>query len=181
MNVRRIVAATLLLIVALLDASGCVLANDFDKATLIGTIELGNAARLQRELMVPSGRARLMIAIRNYRCAPMEATIRVSVAGPEGNVISQQVSLSQLTWSYGRDSCEATGYLESSDSHDKAAAKDGGEMRLQVGHRRATYGFDVTTIDSDSTNERQAALWLIYGDRVPTARIFGAESGMRPR
>ena len=181
MNGRRVGAVTLLLVTALLNASGCVLASDFDKATLVGEIELEKSAILRRELTVPTGRARLMIAVRNFQCAPMEATIRVTVVGSEGNILSKQVSLSQLTWSYGKDSCDAIGYLESADSHDEGAAKDEGEMRLQVGRRKATYTFDVMTMDSNSTNERRAALWLIYGDRVPTARIFGLESGARPR
>jgi hypothetical protein len=158
-----------------------VLASDFDKATLVGEIELEKSAVLRRDLMLPTGRARLMIAIRNIQCAPMEATIRVTVVGSEGSILSKQLSLSQLTWSYGKDSCDAIGYLESADSRDDGAAKGEGEMRLQVGRRRATYTFDVTTLDSNSTNDRRAALWLIYGDRVPTARIFGPENGARLR
>jgi hypothetical protein len=181
MNRRRLGVAIVLLGTTLLNASGCALASDFDKATLVGEIGLEKSASLRRELMVPKGRARLMIAIRNFHCAPMEATIRVTVVGSEGNILSKQVSLSQLTWSYGKDSCDAIGYLESSDSHDEGAAKGGEEMRLQVNRGRAPYTFDVTTMDSNSTSERRAALWLIYGDRVPTARIFGPGNGKRPR
>src|SRR4051812_20389713 len=94
-----------LLAMVFFSASGCALANDFDKATSIGTIDLEKQASLRRQLTVPSGRARLMIAIQNYRCVPMDATIQISIAGTDGVMLSQRVMLSHLTWSYGENSC----------------------------------------------------------------------------
>lgn len=181
MNHRRIVSIKPFLAVALLQLSGCALASDFDKATLVGEIGLVRAATLHREVILPSGPARLMIAVRNYRCAPVDATIRVRVVGAQGIVLSKQILLSQLTWSYGRDSCDAIGYLEPPNTNDEVAKKGDGSLVLKVGRKGVTYTFDAMTTDSTLAKERSAALWLIYGDRVPTARIFGPQNEAEPR
>jgi hypothetical protein len=173
MKSRLILLVALMLATSLLASSGCALASDFDKATPIGVIDLEKDASLRRELTVPAGRGRLMIAVANYRCAPFEATIQIGILGAEGAVLSRRVSLSQLTWSYGRDSCDAIGYLEQPDSKGSRSATDDAEMRLRFGAGKSRYTIEAMTIDSNSTNKRSAELWLIYGDRVPTARIFG--------
>lgn len=174
MKSLRILANTLLMVVALSGTSGCVRASDFDKATLVGTIKFKPAASLRRDLLVLPGKARLVLAVRNYRCAPVEATIRIAIVGQKGNVLTKQISLSQLTWSFGEDSCDAIGYLEAKDLQERPETRGAGEMRFQV-ESESTYTFDALTMDGSSTNDRQATLWLIYGDRVPTAAIFGSE------
>jgi hypothetical protein len=181
MKGQFVFAITLLLATALFNASGCALANDFDKATLVGTLDLRKETSLRRELTVPAGRARLMIAVRNYRCAPIDATIQLSIAGPSGAMLSRRILLSQLTWSYGKDSCDAIGYLESSESKESRSAKDGNEMRLRFGRIKARYKFEAMTIDSNSATQRSVALWIIYGDRVPTAEVFGSGDDVSPR
>src|SRR5687768_10428386 len=132
MNVRRALTLSLFFAMAFIAAkSGA--SNDFDKATLVGEVRLEKGAGLRRELTLPSGRARLMLAIRDFKCAPIEATVQVKVSGPDGLLFSEQFSLSKLTWSYGQDSCDAIGYLELADSSGDGVTNNGGQMRLRIG------------------------------------------------
>jgi hypothetical protein len=94
--------------------SGCfgVLEQDFDKATLVGELRLGSPEVFTRTLTLPSGAARLILAVPDYRCAPIdESPIAVVARGSKGIEFSEHVHLSQLTWSYGENSCDAYGYL----------------------------------------------------------------------
>jgi hypothetical protein len=143
---------------------GCasLLARDFEKATLISDVELGNPKIYTRTLAAQGGIARLILAVPNYRCSPpVDGPVSFVVRVDSAIVLSERRRLSALTWSHGEGSCDAHGYL----------AGDAGRFDLKDGHPRVTFEIDVSQVQGGSM--RQASVWLIYGDRVPTAKIFG--------
>src|SRR6266705_3169555 len=106
-------------LVCYLGLVGCTsfLDQDFRKATFISVVELGSPRIYTRTIRPPTGSARLIIAIPNYRCASIgDAPISLAARDDRGTLFTERVRLSQLTWSYGRDSCDAYGYLYSSST-----------------------------------------------------------------
>lgn len=165
------------ILIGSLGLSGCasLLDRDFKKATLIAEVELGNPSVYARTIRPPSGSARLIVAIPNYRCAPVrDAPIGLTVRGNRGTVFSEHIRLSQLTWAHGEDSCDAYGYLYDASSGNSSPKS--GEMRLSVEDGQSPLTFEVDVSKVTSSPNRRASIWLIYGDRVPGAMIFGEGS-----
>lgn len=167
------------MISAAMSLSGCLnlLAQDFDKATMVGDLRLGSSEKFERTVALPSGNARLILAVPNYRCAPIDdATIVVIARGPKGIEFSERLLLSQLTWSYGENSCDAYGYLEAGSGKSQSAPRSS-EMRLEIKHDQEPVTVDVDTNQVRTSSGRSASVWFIYGDRVPSRKIFGEPSG----
>jgi len=161
--------------VACLPVAGCVHlpSEDFDKATLVGQVEFGSPEVFRRSLPLPPGSAQLVLAAPNYRCAPPSTgEITFMVRSSTGLEFSERRSLSDFTWSYGGDSCDAVGYLYTG-RHTGENQPTPGEMRLQIPSGQNSYTVEVDTSQIKGEKGRVALVWFIYGNRVPGARIFG--------
>lgn len=157
--------ASLAVLPALLGLGACtsLLEKDFEKATLVSEVQLGNPNTYTRTFVPPAGTARLILAVPNYRCAaPPDGPLSISVRVAGKTVLSERRQLSDLTWSYGEGSCDAYGYIPG----------DAGRVDLRD-RTPVTFEFDVSQIKGQKQEQIIAAAWLIYGDRVPAARIFG--------
>jgi hypothetical protein len=144
---------------------GCtsLLERDFEKAMLISDVELGNPRIYTRTLAAQGGIARLILAVPNHRCSPpADGPVSFAVRVDNTIVLSERRRLSELTWSHGEGSCDALGYV----------AGNAGRIDLKDGHPLVTFEIDVGNVQGGSM--RRASVWLIYGDRIPTAKIFGA-------
>ena len=138
-----------------LGLAGCTgfLDEDFRKATLISEVELGSPKAYVRTLRPPSGSAKLIVVIPNYRCAPVrDAPFSLSVRGDRGILMTERIRLSQLTWSYGKDSCDAYGYLHSSSTG--ASSPGQREMRIDIKDSQSALTFDLI---SDEPQQRAGA------------------------
>lgn len=155
--------------------SGCLrlLGQDFDKATLVGELELGSSDVFKRSLTLHPGNAELILAVPNYRCAPLpDAKITFAVRSSKGVEFFERRSLSELTWSYGRDSCDAYGYLRGDIGEGRDKPKGSG-MRFQVPHDSIPITIEIDSSQISGATGRVALVWFIYGGRVPGAKIFG--------
>jgi len=156
-----------------LEVTGCtaLLGVEFDKATLVSDVELGTNTVYTRKVTPPTGSADLIVAIPNYRCtAPIHGPINISLTDERGNRYSARVLLSQLTWSHAIDSCDAYGYLNGSSVDGSSAKRP--PMHIDIrGAQPLTFEIDVSQIAAPAG--RKAKIWLIYGHRVPGARIYG--------
>ena len=155
--------ATPVLLSALLGLGGCtsLLEKDFEKATLVSEVQLSNPNTYTRTFVPPAGTARIILAIPNYRCAaPPDGPLSVSVRAAGKTLLSERRRLSDLTWSHGEGSCDAYAYI----------AGDAGRVDL-TDRTPVTFECDVSQIKGQK--QLPATVWLIYGDRVPAARIFG--------
>jgi len=142
---------------------GCMalLEQDFRKATLISEIELGSSRTYTQTLTPPLGSASLIIAVPNYRCAALEDGLISFTVRKDGRpVLSERKRLSEFTWSYGEGSCDAYGYIR-------------GNKSLDINDDKVSLTFEIDISQVRSTPRRGASVWLVYGDRVPTATIFG--------
>ena len=165
--IKYLVASTLLLV-------GCarLLHQDFDKATFVGELQLGSTENFRRAVQLPAGNARLIVAIHDYRCAPIDdAIIDISAHGKNVTGFSERVSLSQLTWSYGEGSCHAYGYLTGNNQNSEKSTS--AEMRMQITRNKTQVIVDVDMSQIKTSSFRVASIWFIYGDRVPARKIFG--------
>jgi hypothetical protein len=163
------------ILVASLTLSGCIhwLGEDFDKATLVGQLDFGSPGVFKRSLPLPPGSASLVLAVPNYRCAPpLVGVMTFTVSGPKGLEFSERRSLSEFTWSYGGDSCDAVGYLYTG-RYTGENQPTPGEMRLQIPSGQASYTVEIDTSQIKAGAGRVALVWFVYGNRVPGARIFG--------
>ena len=91
---------------------GCaLLGQDARRATLVADAQFGASAIVLRTVQLPEGVASLVVAIPNYRCAPIpDAEIEISMRSNTTLMLAQRVKLAELTWSHGGDSCDAYGY-----------------------------------------------------------------------
>jgi hypothetical protein len=155
-------------------SSLAILGSDFDKATRVGELDLRASSQLRATPSLPAGRARFMFAVPNYRCSPIRSTVEIVANEPGGVSLKRRFKLSELTWSYGRDGCDAIGYLQvAADSeHSEAASASG--LRLRVKRNGTPVTIEVTLADVDESKNRTMHVWIIYGDRVPWKRIYGA-------
>ena len=144
---------------------------------MVGELRLGSYEKFERTVALPAGNARLILAVPNHRCAPIDdAPIVVIARGPRGIEFSERLLLSQLTWSYGENSCDAFGYLEAG-SGKTPSAPGTGEMRLEIKRDQEPVTVDVDTSQVRTSSGRSASVWFIYGDRAPSRKIFGEPSG----
>lgn len=145
---------------------------DFDKATLVSDVELGSSRVYARELTPPIGSADLIIAIPNYRCASsVDGPIEIRVTDERANRYTARLLLSQLTWSHALNSCDAYGYLSASSTDTPASKRPPMHIEVQSDHGPLAFEIDVGQIAAPAG--RRAKIWLIYGHRVPGARIYG--------
>lgn len=170
---RRIVLAVIL--TSTFAISGCsrLIDRDFRKATLVGELRLGSVEPFSRTVTLPAGDARLVLAVPNYQCAPIDdAAIEIIARTPNGILFSERILLSQLTWSHGEGSCNAYGYLENATDKRNATARHA-EMRAKITSDQSLITVRVDTSSVRTPTERGASIWFVYGDRVPTRKLFG--------
>jgi hypothetical protein len=160
--VTRYLSTTRVLVAWLaLTACTSLLERDFQKATLVSEVELGNSSVYTRTFTPPIGAAKLILAVPNYRCStPADGAISLTVRADGKNLFSERKRLSDLAWSRGEGSCDAYGYVAG-----------GGTIEIKDAQIPITFEIDVSGIKSEI--RPRASVWLVYGDRVPTARIFG--------
>jgi len=155
-----------LLIAGLASSCTLLMSSDFDKAIRLAEINIGVLGKVNQILDIPAGDAMIVIAVPNYRCSSIDATakIRVLIEGHGVILVDTTMTLSQLTWSHGVDSCHAYGY-----SYDKAA---GLTQKVDIPKGSRQMNISIETISSGNTGTRTGAVWLVYGGRAPTARMF---------
>lgn len=154
------------IVLAFVAVGGCTLMpSDFDKATEVARFSLGHQGSVHRVIALPAGQAELVVAVPNYHCKPAASddSVRVRVTGENVTPVDVTMTLGDLTWGYAVNSCDAYGYL-----YDRSA---GLSRKFQVPDGAKAVSVDV---DVSSKGElRPASVWLIYGGRVPTNRVFG--------
>lgn len=165
-STRSMAQALVAIFIACITLSGCwPLVTDYDRATLVGQVKVGSPEIFRRSLTLPAGDAQLILAVPNYICAPIpDAKITFTVRSSKGVEFSVRRSLSELTWSHGRDRCNAYGYLRTN------------EMQVQIPFSPFSGSPIVVEIDTSEAREgagRVALAWFVYGDRVPGAIIYG--------
>lgn len=162
-----------ILMIVPLSSCSSLLEQDFNKATLVGELQLGSPETFNRSLTLPPGNAQLILAVPNYRCEPIKnAPITIVIRGPKGNVFSERLSLSQFTWSYGENSCHAYGYLREGPEKSQATSIQS-DMRLSIANSKTPMTIEVDASQVKTSPGRTASLWFIYGDRVPSRKLFG--------
>ena len=146
--------------------------DDFEKATFLGEIELGGPAGLQTTKELPPGKARLILAVRDFRCRPLprDEVVEIRVRSINSELLMERLTLSQLTWSYGETSCHAFGY-----SSGMAAPR----LEVEIPLSGLEVHIDVTSALPPNANVRRGTLWFVYGGRVPTYAVFGVPESAR--
>jgi hypothetical protein len=146
--------------------AACVLGADFDKGRAIAELPLGAASSVERKVALAEGTADLVIAVRDGRCRPVDkrTTVDVTMTGM-GLSIERSMTIGELTWAYAEGSCDAYGYM-----YDSSA---GLSKKVSVG--RGDYQFVIRTRPGSSDESRMATLWIIYGGRAPTTRMFAPQ------
>jgi hypothetical protein len=145
--------------------SGCILGADFDKGLALAELPLGHASKFERQVDLTEGSADLVIAVRDGRCRPVDrgTTLDVTMRGM-GVSIETSMNIGELTWAYAEGSCDAYGY-----SYDPSAG-----LSKKFDFRHGEYEL-VTRVRPGSSEElRVGTLWIIYGGRAPTTRMFPA-------
>jgi hypothetical protein len=170
----KIAQALVAILVVSLTLSGCIwlLWEDFDKATLVGELDLGGREAFRRSVTLPSGDAGLILAVPNYRCAPLEGEIRITVHSLQKLEFSEHRPFSEFLWSHSRDGCDAYGFLRSYIRDERGEPKRLG-MDLQLPPAQNPIVVEIDTSQIGKGTGRVALVWFVYGDRVPGARIFG--------
>jgi len=147
--------------------AGCsVLGGDFEKAKFVGWLRLRDGASSSSTVSLPSGKARLIIAVPGYRCAAPkpDASIAITIAGDAVQGFAESIRLEDLTWSFAINSCDAFGYAVDAPDNRRLVVKvlgDGSTARITARIGPVT-----------GTPTQEVLLWLIYGDRIPTSRIY---------
>lgn len=148
---------------------GCV-GTDFDKGTPIAELSLVQASTHTGEVHLAEGTADIVVAVRDGKCHPVNAETRISVAiTGQGSVIESSMKLGDLTWAYAEGSCDAYGY-----AYD-AATRLSKKFKL----KRGDYKIDVE-VRPGSPEQRTAMIWIIYGGRAPTTKMFPSLSTGKP-
>jgi hypothetical protein len=170
---RRRVSA-LILCLAL---PGCLsFTSDLSKATLVGQFEFGSPEVFRRSVTLPPGDAQLIVAVPNHRCNPVfDASIAFTARSAKRVEFSERISLSELTWSYGKDACDAYGYVYVPENQPKR-----GEMRLQVARNLGPVTVEVDTSQFRRRTGRFALVWFVYGDKVPESKLYGEFAERKP-
>ena len=157
----------LVLIALLLTGCTWLMAQDFDKATRLAEITIRSTTQVaQTVLDLPQGDAEVIVAVPNQHCRPADprTTVRVRLEGEGFKAIDLAMKFGELTWSHGMNSCHAYGYL-----YDSAAGL-GRKLLIPAGARHVRAS--VTTSGVDASDSRRGSVWLAYGGRVPTNRVF---------
>lgn len=149
--------------------TGCtwLLSRDFDKATLLADITIQSTTHVaQRVLDLPQGDAEVIVAVPNQHCRPVDprTTVRVRLEGERFKAVDLAMKFGELTWSHGMNSCHAYGYL-----YDSTA---GLGRKLVIPAGSGQIRALVTTSGVDAGESREGSVWLAYGGRVPTTRVF---------
>ena len=139
------------------------LGDDFEKASYLGRAELRDSGTREFVANLVEGEASLIIAIPGYNCSEVkpDATLDISVQTGAAQPASLTIALHDMTWSYANRSCNAFGYVRD-ERLAVAVPRNGGAIKLTLVIRRA----------KETNMSHQMLLWFVYGDRVPTRRIF---------
>jgi hypothetical protein len=143
--------------------AACVLGADFNKGRAIAELPLGAESTVERKVDLAEGSADLVIAVRDGRCHAVDkrTTVDVTMTGM-GMSIKRSMRLGELTWAYAEGSCDAYGYM-----YDSVV---GLSKKLRVSS--GDYQFVIRTRPGPSEESRIGTLWIIYGGRAPTTRMF---------
>lgn len=157
--VWRVVAGSL---ACALGVSGCA-ATDLRKGVPLGDIALGGPTSFERVIDLEAGTADLAIAVRDGKCKPIRegTTIDVTIVGM-GTRVEQSLMMGALSWAHADKSCDAYGYLY--DVRSGLSEK----FELKAGQYRVR----AQVRSFDEAEQRSGALWVIYGGRAPTTRMF---------
>jgi|RhiMethySRZTD1v2_1073278.scaffolds.fasta_scaffold222185_3 hypothetical protein len=152
--------------VCLAGLTGCsIFGANFDKGQALLELSFGKASRLERDVALAEGRADLVIAVRDGKCRPVEneTTLDVTLTGMDVS-INRSMRMGELTWAYAEGSCDAYGYL-----YD---ASVGLSRKFDV--RSGTYRLITQVHSGNAAESRTGTLWIIYGGRAPTTRMFSS-------
>lgn len=158
-------------------STGCfgLLERDFNKLTLVGELRLGDLEVFRRTVNLPSGNAQLILAVPNYRCSAIgDYPISFTVRSEKGVEFSERVLISQLTWSYAENSCDAFGYLRPGAAPNQSIPGHG-TMTLEITRDQSPVTVEVDASEMKTSSSRSASIWFIYGGRAPLGRIFGGQ------
>jgi hypothetical protein len=147
--------------------TGCILGTDFDKGLALAELPLGKASTVEREVNLAEGSADLVIAVRDGRCRPVDkvTTLDVTITGPGGS-IERSMNIGELTWAYAEGSCDSYGYL-----YDPSVG-----LSKKIDVRSGKYRLVARVRPGGADELRIGTLWVIYGGRVPTTRMFPGPS-----
>jgi hypothetical protein len=145
--------------------SGCVVGADFDKGVSLAELPLGQASKFERQVSLAEGSADLVIAVGDGICRPVDqgTTVDITMTGM-GMSIERSMKMGELAWAYAKESCDAYGYL-----YDPSA---GLSKKFDV--RPGRYQLVTRVRPAGSEESRVGTLWIIYGGRAPTTRMFPA-------
>jgi hypothetical protein len=159
-NILRTVGLTLLVVL-----SACA-SRDLDKGTRIAELSFAESSTQTNLVQLADGVADLVVAVPNGHCRPVneETTVDVAISGPS-LPIQQSMKMGELTWAYAEGSCDAYGYVYEaatrlSKKFDVTRGKHNVRVQLMLG----------------MPEQRTATLWIIYGGRAPTTRMFPGKS-----
>jgi len=165
---RCLIIVSQIFIGALLCGCAGLLGADFDRATRLVSVRLGADSHITSDMALPAGAVELVVAVPNQHCHAIspDTVIKVKMTG-HMRTIETAIKASTLTWSFGQGSCHAYGYI-----YDSAVGlgktleipRDVGNVRIEV---------ETSSVPRDS--DRILSLWVIYGGRVPTGRLFGSD------
>lgn len=142
--------------------TGCA-ASDFGKGLPLGEIALGAPSDFERYVDVEAGSADLVIAVRDGKCKPVDegTTVDVSIVGM-GTTVELSLKMGALSWAYADKSCDAYGYI-----YDVGTGLSK-KLNLKAGQYRVR----ARVSSFSKTESRAGSLWIVYGGRAPTTRMF---------
>lgn len=161
-------------LLAFLLMPGCaLLEQDARRATLVADAQFGASAIVSRTVQLPEGVAGLVVAIPNYRCAPIpDAEIEISMRSNTTLMLAQRVKLAELTWSYGGESCDAYGYPVLLPNERTSEPRHEG-LRVLISSNDNPVIVEVKLSAPSAYSQREVSIWATYGGRVPTRKLFG--------
>jgi hypothetical protein len=165
-------ATCLLAIIALAGCSGW-LGQDFNRATRVAEFDIGNIDQVKRTVTLSEGVVALIIAVPNYKCSPLDSAVDLKIAmrSAKSVLLEQSVKLSDLTWSYGGDSCNAYGYPKL-ELDERTSLPSATGLRVNITNDHKLVEFEARISAPTSAKNRRVFVWAIYGDRVPGDRVF---------
>jgi hypothetical protein len=170
---RAIVLTALLFAASTLSSCMQMMQKDFDKATCVGTFSLADQ-HFRQTIVAPAGDANVMLAFPGRQCSkPQDRTLTIEVNDANGLEFRKNVRLSQLTWATAQGSCDAYGYLE------EGSPKGPIGMTIHVPNDHFPMTVTIDLGPAGVPDHVEVGVWLIYGERAPTTKIFERRSSAR--
>jgi hypothetical protein len=133
-----------------------------DKGRPIAELSFAQSSTQATQIDLAEGSAEIVIAIREGKCRPVNehTIVEIALTG-HGISINRSMRMGDLTWAYAQGSCDAYGYL-----YDSSAG-----LSKNFDVKSDSYKV-VVRVRPGSPEQRMASLWMIYGGRPPTTRMF---------